>query len=253
MANKYYAVKKGRHPGIYPTWPACQREVSGYSGAVYRSFTNRFEAQKWLTAANKPAGPSKKQQLSLDLDLGTGQWVAAPTIRLYTDGGSRNHGNWRGQHVKENDRAAWAFLIDRQGQRLTGTAGEFGATNNRMELLGLINALQLLAKRGWQDEVINATLDSHYVLDPITKGWLYGWRRRGWTTSTGKPVVNQELWQELLTLLPQFPRLHFRWTKGHATNQGNNIVDELLNTTMDKMGDWYDEDWNWPDGLCHHG
>ncbi|MGM9891777.1 ribonuclease H family protein [Limosilactobacillus sp.] len=237
MASKYYAVKRGRHPGIYSSWAACQREVTGYSGAIYRSFTNRQEAQAWLGAPVKNQRPSKRQQLALDLGQFEAEPAAIATIALYTDGGSRNHGNRRGQHVKENDKAAWAFLIERQGQQVTGTAGEFGATNNRMELLGLINAFKALIQREWQNETINATLDSHYVLDPIMKGWLYGWRRRGWVTSTGKAVANKELWQTLLTLLPQFPHLHFQWTKGHADNQGNNIVDELLNTTMDRMGD----------------
>lgn len=239
MARKYYVVKKGRHPGIYLNWPDCQREVSGFSGAVYRSFTSEKEAQNWLHTANQPAPRTVKQQLSLDLGQAAASQATHPkdAIQLFTDGGSRNHGNRLGQHVKADDKAAWAFLIERQGQRLTGTAGEFGATNNRMELMALINALTTLLDHGWQGENINATLDSHYVLDPITKGWLYGWRRRGWTTSTGKPVANKELWQELLRLLPQFTGLHFNWTKGHADNLGNNIVDELLNTTMDKMGD----------------
>lgn len=239
MAEKYYVVKKGRHPGIYLNWPDCQREVSGFPGAVYRSFTNEQEARTWLHNRQQPAHRTANQQLSLDLGQATISQAAIPknAIRLFTDGGSRNHGNKLGQHVKQDDKAAWAFLIERQGQRLTGTDGEFGATNNRMELMALINALTTLLDHGWQRESINATLDSHYVLDPITKGWLYGWRRRGWTTSTGKPVANQKLWQELLRLLPQFTSLHFNWTKGHADNLGNNIVDELLNTTMDKMGD----------------
>ena len=239
MARKYYVVKKGRHPGIYLNWPDCQQEVSGFPGAVYRSFTNEQEAQMWLHNTQRPTRQTANQQLSLDLgQVAINQTdISNNAIRLFTDGGSRNHGNKLGQHVKQNDKAAWAFLIERQGQRLTGTDGEFGATNNRMELMALINALTTLLDHGWQGESINATLDSHYVLDPITKRWLYGWHRRGWTTSTGKPVANMELWQELLRLLPQFTGLHFNWTKGHADNLGNNIVDELLNTTMDKMGD----------------
>lgn len=234
MAPKYYAVKKGRQPGIYQDWPACQRAVNGFPGAVYRSFTSLLEAKKWLNGTDTMANQQAVQQ-SLDLgDLGSQQ---QPEIYMYTDGGSRNHGNRRGQHVKKSDRAAWAFLISRHGQQLTGTGGEYGATNNRMELLGLLNALQTLTDRRWQSEVIEATLDSHYVLDPLTKGWLVGWQRRGWRTAAGKPVANQELWQQIVRLLPKFPHLHFVWTKGHANNRGNNEVDRLLNITMDKMGD----------------
>lgn len=232
MAQKFYAVKKGRRLGIYTSWPDCQRQVSGFAGAVYKSFPSRAAATAWLRGAGRPV--ARPQQLSLSLDS-TGPAAATPTIRLYTDGGSRNHGNKRGQHVKRDDKAAWAYLIEDRQQRITGTGSEFGATNNKMEVTALIRALEYLLDHRLNEEPITATLDSHYVLDPITKGWLYGWRRRGWVTAGGKPVANQELWARVLTLLPRFPHLRFAWTKGHAVNQGNNTVDELLNKTMDRM------------------
>lgn len=229
--SKYYAVKKGRHPGVYQTWPECQREVVGFSGAVYHSFPTRREAQAWLQA------PQRSQQTSLDLGSFDAEIPADNDydIRFFTDGGSRNHGNKRGQHVKRSDKAAWALLVCRGSQEIKRTGGEFGSTNNRMELMGFRNALQLLLANSWEKERIQAILDSHYVLDPIMKGWLYGWARRGWQTSTGKPVANQELWQEVLSLLPRFDHLQLKWTKGHADNHGNVIVDQLLNQTMDKM------------------
>lgn len=232
--SKYYAVKKGKHPGIYQTWPECQREVNGFSGAIYKSFSTLAEAQTWL---KNQQTQQHHQQLSLGLVRTSSVSVEQNTriIRLYTDGGSRNHGNRLGQHVKTNDKAAWAYLIINGRQRLQDTAGEFGATNNRMELMALRNALQTLLSHGWQADPIMATLDSHYVLDPITNGWLYGWYRRGWTTGSGSPVANQKLWAQVLHLLPQFKQLHFNWTKGHADNEGNVIVDHLLNQTMDQM------------------
>ena len=231
MAHKFYAVKKGYRPGIYSSWPECQRQVSGFTGAVYKGFPDYRSASAWLKGTDRRS--SEHQQLSLSLGASTPP--TAPTIRLYTDGGSRNHGNKRGQHVKDNDTAAWAYLIECRQQQITGTGGEFGATNNKMEVTALIRALEYLIDHQLNDEPIVATLDSHYVLDPITKGWLYGWRRRDWVTASGKPVANQELWATVLRLLPHFAKLHFAWTKGHATNQGNNTVDELLNKTMDRM------------------
>ncbi|MDD6431788.1 MAG: ribonuclease H family protein [Lactobacillaceae bacterium] len=229
MAKKFYAVKKGYQPGIYTSWPECQRQVSGYAGAVYKGFPTRNAAAAWLKGEDASSRP---QQLSLS--LGANDTTAA-AIRLYTDGGSRNHGNKRGQHVKSDDKAAWAYLIEYRQQRITGTGGEFGATNNKMEVTALIKALEYLIDHHLNNETILATLDSHYVLDPIMKGWLYGWNRRGWVTASGSPVANRELWQTVLHLLPQFSQLRFSWTKGHAINQGNNTVDELLNETMDKM------------------
>lgn len=238
MAQKYYAVRRGRHPGIYRSWGECQKEVSGFSGAQYKSFLSKNEANEWLKLPTQPhqKNTTNSQQLQLALnDLDQTITTRGDVISLYTDGGSRNHGNRLGQHVRKNDKAAWAFLVvDEEGDH-TGTGGEYGCTNNRMEITALIQALRYLIAHQQNTESIIATLDSHYVLDPITKGWLYGWQRRGWKTSTGTAVANQELWQEVLSLLPQFTDLHFKWTKGHAANRGNVIVDELLNTTMDKM------------------
>lgn len=224
MAKKFYAVKVGRQTGIFRTWPECQKQVTGFQGAKFKGFATLAEAQRWLAGASSPA--TMPAQPAVD---------RANAVLLYTDGGSRNHGNKRGQHVKSNDRAAWAYLIQTSGRRYEGTAGEWGATNNKMELTALLMALEKLQELGLQDKPIIATLDSHYVLDPLTKGWINGWRRRGWRTAAGTPVANQDLWVELLQVLPSFANLHFDWTKGHATNAGNNRVDELLNQTMDKM------------------
>lgn len=220
MKQKYYAVKKGRHPGIYRSWPACQKEVTGFPGAVYKSFLSQAAAQQWLDGSQPTPGLGSSRQFE---------------IKLYTDGGSRNHGNKRGQHVKADDKAAWAYLIEYHDQQITGTGGEYGSTNNKMEVTALVQALQYLLTHGLNQYSTIATLDSHYVLDPITKGWLSGWQRRQWVTAAGKPVANKELWQQVLQLLPKFSNLHFAWTKGHATNTGNNTVDNLLNATMDKM------------------
>lgn len=222
MATKYYAVKHGRVPGIYQSWPECQQQVNGFPNARFKSFTSIEAAQQWLNNSEGSASTVLNMPIS--------------AIHLYTDGGSRNHGNKLGQHVKANDKAAWAYLIiTTNNHRYEGTAGEWGATNNRMEVLALINALKRLLSLHLQDQIIIATLDSHYVLDPLTKGWLTSWQRRGWKTASGKPVANRELWQQLLQLVLQFKHLQFDWTKGHANNVGNNRVDELLNQTMDQM------------------
>lgn len=223
MAKKFYAVKVGRQSGIFKTWPECQKQVTGYQGAKFKGFATLAEAQEWL---NEPASSVASNPAPID---------RTNAILIYTDGGSRNHGNKLGQHVKANDKAAWAYLIQADGKSYEGTAGEFGATNNKMELTALIMALEKLQELGLEDKNIIATLDSHYVLDPLMKGWLKNWRLRGWKTAGGTPVANKELWVELMQILPSFSTLHFDWTKGHATNAGNNRVDELLNQTMDKM------------------
>ena len=104
-----------------------------------------------------------------------------------------------------------------------------------MEVMGLLKCLQRLLELNLQNEPIEGILDSQYVLNAINKGWLYGWIRRGWKTSGGKPVANQELWAEVSVLLPKFKQLRFKWTKGHANSHGNVTVDQLLNSTMDNL------------------
>lgn len=224
MASKYYAVRRGKKTGIFTSWPECQRQVSGYPGAEFKSFKTQTEANEWL---NNKTTPAKKQPQP--------QAASSATIQMWTDGGTRNHGNKKGQHVLSSDPAAWAFCVIKDGKKYTASAGEFGSTNNRMEVMALVKALKFIGRQGWQAEEISATLDSKYVLDAINKHWLAGWKRRGWKTAGGTPVANQELWQQIETLLPLFPHLKLNWTKGHAKNAGNVLVDQLLNETMDQM------------------
>ena len=226
---KFYAVRKGRKPGIYSTWSECEAQVKGFPQAEYKSFRQRADAESYLRG--NEVSNSKKKASSSAVQNG---WKN-PDILLFTDGGSRNHGNHAGDHVHADDKAAWAFLIRRDGHNVRGTGGEYGATNNRMELMALKNALKVLGQRGWNHEKINATLDSRYVLQAIQKKWLQSWKRNGWRKSSGETVANQELWQEIDRLLPYFPQIKFIWTKGHADNKGNVIVDQMLNAKMDQM------------------
>lgn len=232
-AKKYYAVARGRKKGIFSTWNECREQVNGFAGARYKSFTSRSEAEQWLAGGYKNV-PAKKK-ISQDVQPVV---KVDDQIDFYSDGGSRNHGNKLGQHVKQTDLAAWAFLIVLpDGKQISGTDGEFGATNNKMEVTAFLQALKKLKEEGLNQKPIRAILDSKYVLDPLRKGWLKGWARRGWRKSSGGPVLNLELWQEVWQILPDFPNLSYQWTKGHADNDGNNYVDDLLNKTMNSMAD----------------
>ncbi|KRK92200.1 ribonuclease H family protein [Companilactobacillus futsaii] len=228
--QKYYAVRKGKKPGIYLTWPECKKQVDGFANARYKSFTNRAEAEKFLTGTdsynNKKSSPKKVTKASNINDF---------DVVVYTDGGSRNHGNVKGGHVRTDDKAAWAYHISNNGQTYEGTAGELGATNNRMEIMALIQSIIRLNDLKINQQNAIFVLDSQYVLNAITKNWLNGWKRRGFKKANGSALANVELWKQLDRLLPTVPKKTFEWTKGHATNVGNNRVDELLNETMDKM------------------
>jgi len=101
------------------------------------------------------------------------------------------------------------------------SGGDPNTTNNRMELLGVIEALSALT------EPCEVTLysDSKYVTDAINKGWINSWVAQNWKKKDGA-VKNPELWQRLLPLLERH-RVSFVWVKGHAENENNNRCDEL--------------------------
>lgn len=229
--SKYYAIKNGRHPGIYTTWDDAKKQVDGFSGAVYKSFKQRSDAETFIAGVDPTAGHSRSGKRPTKTPV----HATPDQIVGYTDGGSRNTGNVNGGHVKATDKAAWAYRLELpDGTIVADSAGEWGATNNRMEIMALIKALTKLRDLDKTDADIHMVLDSQYVLNAITKNWISGWKRRGWKRSAGE-LVNAELWQELDGLLSQFSHLSYAWTKGHATNEGNIFVDELLNKSMDEM------------------
>ena len=110
------------------------------------------------------------------------------------------------------------------------SGGECATTNNRMELTAVIMALAALK---FPCHVI-LTTDSKYVVDSVTKGWVNGWKRRGWKKSDNTPALNVDLWERLLPLLDTHD-VEFRWIKGHAGHTENERCDRLAV----KMRDYY--------------
>lgn len=94
-------------------------------------------------------------------------------------------------------------------------------TNNRMELTAAIQGLRAI-KEPCEVKIVT---DSNYLKDGITK-WIIGWKRKGWVTAEKKPVVNQDLWRELDSLVQEH-KTEWSWTKGHAAHADNNRCDEL--------------------------
>ncbi|QEA52213.1 ribonuclease H family protein [Loigolactobacillus coryniformis] len=230
--KKYYAIAKGRQTGVFnTTWAEAKQLVEGFPGARYKGFTDKAAAQAWLKGGATAAKAAQKKPTAAAANTP----LPANVLQVYTDGGSRNTGNVQGGHVKSGDKAAWAYLIEYQGQQVSDSAGEFGATNNKMEITALVEALRKIKATWGTDLPVVVIADSRYVLNAITKNWLAGWQRRGWQRSGGQPLANKELWQQLAQLLREFRQIDYRWTKGHATNAGNVFVDAALNRTMDQL------------------
>ncbi len=132
-------------------------------------------------------------------------------IEIWTDGacsGNPGPGGWgavmlAGSHRKE----------------LHG--GEAETTNNRMELMGAIAALNALKK----PSKVRLHTDSNYVKDGLTK-WIHGWKRNGWKTAAKKPVKNKDLWQALEEACARHD-IEWKWVKGHSGDEGNERADAL--------------------------
>ena len=107
--------------------------------------------------------------------------------------------------------------------------GEPATTNNRMELQGAIEALQILK----EPCEIEFHTDSQYLRQGITK-WVAGWKRNGWRTSAKKPVKNEDLWQ-MLDALAARHQIHWRWVKGHAGHEGNERCDQLATAAIEAI------------------
>jgi ribonuclease HI len=115
----------------------------------------------------------------------------------------------------------WACILRYGAHTREYFGSEPNTTNNRMELTAAVRGLEHL-KECCEVEV---TTDSQYVMNGITK-WIVGWKRNGWRTSDKKPVLNQDLWQQL-DFQNDRHKTTWAWTKGHASHEDNNRCDEL--------------------------
>jgi ribonuclease HI len=115
----------------------------------------------------------------------------------------------------------WGALIRAGGQEKELSGGEKLTTNNRMELMAAIEALNALT-RPCQ---VTLSTDSRYVMDGLTK-WIHGWQKNGWRTASKQPVKNAELWQALLAAAKPH-KIDWKWVKGHAGHPDNERADKL--------------------------
>ena len=120
----------------------------------------------------------------------------------------------------------WGVILEWDGHVKELCGGEELTTNNRMELMAAIMALESL-KRSCEVEVHT---DSQYLRDGVT-GWIHGWKRNGWKTAAKKPVKNVELWQRLDAAANQH-NVSWHWVKGHAGHDLNERADELARQGM---------------------
>ena len=141
-------------------------------------------------------------------------------ITLYTDGacsGNPGAGGW-----------ACVLIFNDNKKEMSG--GESLTTNNKMELMAVINGLKAL-KEPCNVEIFS---DSAYVVNAFLNDWIGNWIKNGWKTSNKKEVLNQELWKELIQL-SRIHNIHWNKVKGHSDNELNNRCDELARNEVEKI------------------
>ncbi len=140
-------------------------------------------------------------------------------VTVYTDGACSGNPGAGG----------YAAILLYNGKTKEISGGEKDTTNNRMELCAVISGLEAL-KEPCEVQLYS---DSKYVIDSITKGWVYSWQKNNWIKSDKKPTLNRDLWEKLLKLL-EIHEVSYVWVKGHAGNEYNERCDRLAVSQSEK-------------------
>ncbi len=142
-------------------------------------------------------------------------------IQIFTDGAcSGNPGP-----------GGWGAILRYKAHEKELSGGEAETTNNRMELMALISALEQLK----EPCEIDLCSDSQYVINGLQKGWAKGWRARGWKKADKSPALNSDLWARLLDL-SEAHTIHYNWIKGHAGHPENERCDRLAVEQSKRFG-----------------
>lgn len=142
--------------------------------------------------------------------------MTQPEVQIFTDGAcSGNPGP-----------GGWAALLRYGANEKTLSGGEPGTTNNRMEMMAVIEALESLKRTC----TVAIYTDSRYVMDGMTQ-WIHKWKASGWKTAAKKPVKNADLWQRLDDAAIQHT-IEWHWVKGHSGHPENERVDALAREAM---------------------
>lgn len=201
-------------------------------------FTNKSDAKVYqkahpgsslITLDHLPDRIPPKEDVSNGPDHKTALEITPERLRpdgpitVFTDGSALGNPGPGGYGI--------VMLTD--GETTELSQGYHHTTNNRMEMMAAITALEEL---GETDRSIKIVSDSKYVIDGITKGWAKNWRTKGWRKGDGKPALNPDLWKRMLDVVAKFPGLKFQWVKGHAGDPMNERADELANGAAQKGG-----------------
>ncbi|MBA3879577.1 MAG: ribonuclease HI [Sphingobium sp.] len=143
-----------------------------------------------------------------------------PKVEIFTDGACKGNPGPGG----------WGAVLRMGAVEKELSGGEKLTTNNRMEMMAVVQALTALKRPC----AVTLSTDSRYVMDGLTK-WIHGWQKNGWKTADKKPVKNADLWQELLAAARPH-RIAWQWVKGHAGHPENERADKLASDAATAAG-----------------
>lgn len=218
--SKFYAVAKGRNVGIYRDWPSCQKQVTGFSGAKYKSFRTREDAESFIGMVSesnhvetaievKPVFKTKETRDTTDTK--DTKDTVTDTVTVYTDGSCIDGVGGYGFVVTHHE----------DGIPYCGKVPLNPCTNQIAELYAIYMTLQYIK------ENVTIYTDSKYSIGCLTV-WCHKWQINGWKNSKGEEVKNKDLIQSILKVIPG-RQVTFRHVRAHRGDFFNEWADRLAN------------------------
>jgi ribonuclease HI len=238
MAKKFYAVLKGHKVGIFSTWAACQAATKGYSGAAFKSFPTKEEADVYLgntsTLAGAPSVKSTRAPATSSTPEGLTVVLAYQfPVQIYTDGA-----------CDPNPGATGSGLVVYEHGKLTTLKYGYhspNGTNNTAELIALREAIKLARhylEKGLPVEILS---DSDYSLKAVFV-WSEGWKKKNWTKGGSAPIQNLELIKECYALSRALiGKVQMTHVRAHLGTEGNELADRLsVQAQLQQVTGWTD-------------
>jgi ribonuclease HI len=263
--SKYYAVARGYSIGIYDDWEVTKKLVSGYPGALHKSFKTITEAENYLTSNVDSYGSGVKNNVTnINNELNEknnrpsiNNGVSSPInvnksnlteinktphntpqnspvkVSFHTHINNELSVYTDGSHSKGKGGIGVVFVIPGSHlgtceivEEISEHMPEFPTTNQRAELMAVLVALKQIQVKYSDYSVINIYTDSEYVVNTFNK-FIHQWLRNNWLTSNKETPKNSDLILQISSLLKHIPQVTISWVQSHATNIYNNLADEL--------------------------
>lgn len=217
----YYSVHIGRKPGIYSSWSECQQQVSKFSGAIYKKFSSREEAEYFLQSGQIPGPPKRVVPVLPEVPKITNN---TDILYIYTDGSCPGNG-------KDGCRGGIGVHFSDSKHEDISQPWNDHPTNQKMELMAIQKALGQVFPDQDKYTSIQLYTDSQYSIDCVTK-FISHWLKNNWINSKHEPVKNKEIIQSIYELKIQFKNLSLNHINSHTGKQdqhslGNDKADQL--------------------------